>query len=138
MASPHPHFNAMLICDTAIREEGSGKVSLIGIFANINAFSFPVIHPKLTVYVNVTDAEGPYKFQLDMIRVADWQLLGRAEMDAEVADRMKPTEILFEIGPLVFERAGKYEFHFYANGRHVGQKSFDVVQIETPAGEESR
>ena len=135
MASSHPHFNAMLICDSAIREEGTGKVSLVGIFANVNVFSFPAVHPKLTVYVNVTDAEGGYKFRLDMVRVADAQLLGRAEMDAEIADRMRPAEILFEIGPLEFERPGAYEFHFFANERHVGQKSFNVVKIDRPAGE---
>ena len=59
----------------------------------------------------------------------------RTEMDAEVADRMRPAEILFEIGPLVFDRPGAYEFLFFANERHVGQKSFNVVQIERPTGE---
>ena len=135
MPSPHPKFNAMIICDNSIREEGTGKVSLIGIFANINAFSFPAAHPKLTVYVNITDAEGAYKFRLDMTRVSDGKLLGRADIEAEVSDRRKPTELLLEIGPLLFERAGTYEFHFYADERYVGGKSFDVLQVERPTGE---
>jgi hypothetical protein len=32
---PPPVINALLICDVAIREEGTGKVSLIGIFEDI-------------------------------------------------------------------------------------------------------
>jgi hypothetical protein len=127
----------MLICDSAIREEGSGKVSLIGIFANINGTSFPLVHPALTVYVNITDAEGQYKFRLDLNRVGDAKLLGRAEMDAEIADRTRPAEILFQITPLLFEKPGVYEFQFYANGLHVGGKSFEVVKLAVPPGEAS-
>lgn len=137
MTAPHPTFNAMLICDHAIREEGSLKVSLIGIFANINAASFPAAHPALAVYVNIDDAQGAYKFRLDMYRVSDDQLLGRAEMDADVEDRMRPTEIIFEIGPLFFDRAGRYGFRFFANDRHVGGKTFSVLQVEKQPGEMS-
>jgi hypothetical protein len=130
MPAPHPTLNAMLICDSAVREEGTGKVSLIGIFANITASAFPAIHSKLTIYVNVTDAQGHYKFRLEMRRVDNGELLGQADLEGDVADAMKPTEILFEIGPLVFDRAGKYEFRFYANDSHVVSKSFSVVQVE--------
>jgi hypothetical protein len=135
MPSPKPVLNAMLIADHAIREEGSGKISLIGIFSDINASSVPVVHPRLTVYVNIIDAEGPYKFRLDMVRLSDNVLLGRAEMDAEVEDRMRPTELLFEIGALVFERPGRYAFQFFADQGLVGGKTFSVVQMERPTGD---
>jgi len=95
MPAPHPTLNAMLICDSAVREEGTGKVSLIGIFANITASAFPAIHSKLTIYVNVTDAQGHYKFRLEMRRVDHGELLGQADLEGDVADAMKPTEILF-------------------------------------------
>jgi hypothetical protein len=48
--APHPVFKAMLICDQAIREEGTGKTSLIGIFEQIGARRFPVRHSSLAVY----------------------------------------------------------------------------------------
>jgi hypothetical protein len=34
---PHPHLNAMLLCNHTIREHGTGKISLIGGFENISA-----------------------------------------------------------------------------------------------------
>src|SRR2546428_106149 len=44
---PHPSLNAMLLCDLTIREHGSGKISLIGVFENISAARFPVVHRAL-------------------------------------------------------------------------------------------
>jgi hypothetical protein len=133
---PHPTFNAMLICDNSIREEGSGKVSLIGIFANILAVKFPTVHPALCVYVNLGDAEGKYRLRLELVRAGDdMQTIGRGEHDVEARDRMKPAEIVFQLVGLAFDRPGRYEFVLYANDRMVGRKSFDVLKLDRPQGE---
>jgi hypothetical protein len=132
---PRPTFNAMLICDDAIREEGTGKVSLIGIFANIWSLKFPTIHHSLCVYVNLGDAQGKYRLRLDLLRTDDMRLIGQGSAELETHDRMKPTEIVFELPGLVFERPGRYEFDLYANEHMVGRKSFDVVKRERPPGD---
>ena len=63
---PHPSLNAMLLCDHTIREHGTGKVSLIGIFENISAARFPVVHRALSVYAKLVDAEGEYAIRLEL------------------------------------------------------------------------
>lgn len=73
---PHPVCNAFLICDYAIREEGTGKVSLVGVFENINARSFPVTHGLLCVYAKLTDIfqlgglvfERPGRYRVQAVR----------------------------------------------------------------------
>src|SRR5262245_41988055 len=132
---PTPTFNAMLICDDSIREEGSRKVSLIGIFSDIWALQFPVVHGSLCVYVNLGDSEGKYRLRLELVRVDDMRTIGRGEGQAESNDRMKPTEIVFELKGLVFERPGKYEFVLHANDRMVGRKSFGVLRSDKRPGE---
>jgi hypothetical protein len=127
---PQPTFNAMLICDNAIREEGTGKVSLIGIFASIGSLQFPVLHQSLCVYVNIGDAQGRYHLRLEMLRTDEMKVIGRGEVEATVADRMKPTEIVIELNGLLFDRPGRYEFVLYANDNLVGRKSFDVVELK--------
>ena len=64
---PHPSLNAMLLCDLTIREHGSGKISLIGVFENISAARFPVVHRALSVYAKLTDAEGDYTIRLELV-----------------------------------------------------------------------
>lgn len=119
----------MLICDHAIREEETFKVSLIGIFEKVWAPVFPMAHSTLSVYVKVGDAYGDYNLVLELIRLEDMMVVGRGEAKASVVDRLEPVEWLFNLGWLVFERAGTYEFRLTANGRHLESKSFTVVQL---------
>lgn len=135
-AAPHPVFNAMLICDLAIREEGTGKTSLIGIFEEINTARLPARHPSLAVYAKVTDAQGDYALRLQLVRLEDLMTIGEGRAQVTVTDRRAPTEITFTLGGLVFERAGEYEFRLYANDRFVGQKSFGVVHLVPPPTEQ--
>lgn len=130
---PHPTFNAMLICDNAIREEGTGKISLIGIFANIWSLEFPTAHPSLCVYLNVGDAQGSYRLRLELVRADDLRIIGRGEAEASAADRMRPAEMVLEMQGLVFERPGMYEFVIHANDRLLGRKSFQVLKLEKPS-----
>ena len=125
---PHPALNAMLICDMTIREEVTGKTSLIGIFENIEARQFPVRHGLLCVYAKLTDAQGEYDIRLDLVRLDDLTLIGQAQIHATLEDRMGVAELDFQLGNLVFERPGRYEFRLWANNRVVGNKSFTVVQ----------
>jgi hypothetical protein len=126
----------MLICDLAIREEGTGKTSLIGIFERIQTARLPGTHPSLAVYAMVTDAQGDYALRLQLVRLADLMTIGEGRTQVTVADRRAPTEITFTLGGLVFEQAGPYEFRLYANERFVGQKSFSVVHLALPPTEQ--
>ena len=119
----------MLICDLAIKEEGTGKHSLIGIFENISARQFPARHGRLCVYAKITDAQGDYSIRLELIRLEDFAVVGEGQVSVTVEDRMAATELVFNLGGLVFERAGRYEFRLRANGLSVGAKSFNVVQL---------
>ena len=125
----HPALNAMLICDQAIREEGTGKVSLIGIFENINARQFPLRLGFLCVYAKLTDAEGQYDIRLELVRLENLLAIGQGQLMITVEDRMAPVEIIFQLSGLVFAEPGRYEFRLYANEKSVGIKSFTVVQV---------
>lgn len=129
LGAPHPACNAFLICDYAIREEGTGKISLIGIFENINVRRFPARHGLLCVYAKLTDAEGGYDIRLELVRLEDMSVIGEGILTMAIEDRNAPSELVFQLGGLVFERPGRYEFRLSANGRSVAIKSFNVVQV---------
>jgi hypothetical protein len=126
--SPHPLLHAMLVCDVTIRDAATGKVSLVGIFETIQAFTFPVVHPALCVYVNLTDLLGQYTMRLDLTRIDDDVSQRLGEMTVTFTDPMQPAEVIFDLRDLVFERPGRYEFRLSANGRYVGGKPFTVVR----------
>jgi hypothetical protein len=118
----------MLLCDLTIREHGTGKISLIGVFEHISAGRFPVVHRALSVYAKLTDAEGDYTIRLDLVRLDDNQLIAQGTLKATFADRMSPGELIFNLENLALERPGHYEFRLYAEDRFVASKSFGVMQ----------
>lgn len=130
--SPHPALLAMLICDQAIREGGTNKVSLIGIFGQIFARGFPFewIRP-VALYARLTDAQGQYRMRVELVRIADEQAVGRGDFETPtIADRMRAHEITLEFNRLRFEQPGRYEFRLFANDRYVGGAVLNVVQRE--------
>jgi hypothetical protein len=117
----------MLLCDHTIREHGTGKVSLIGIFENIIAPRFPVVHRALSVYAKLVDAEGDYALRLELVRLEDGHVVAQGTLRATFADRMTPAELIFALENLGLERPGRYEFRLHANERFVAGKTFVVV-----------
>ena len=118
----------MLLCDLTIREHGSGKISLIGVFENISASRFPVVHRTLSVYAKLTDAEGDYTIRLELIRLEDSHMVAQGALKATFADRMAPGELIFNLENLGLERPGRYEFRLFAEERFVAAKTFTVIQ----------
>ena len=124
-----PALQAMLLCDQAVIEEGSYKVTLVGIFDRIGGESFPLhwTRPAL-IYVRITDAEGDYLMQLELVRLDDEQTIGRQEARVAIEDRLVSSSLVFNLETLVYERPGRYEFRLFANGRHVGGMTLSVIQ----------
>ncbi len=136
LAVPHPACNAMLICDQAVQEGATGKTSLVGVFENVSAHQYPAHCGLFTVYAKLTDAQGEYRIRLELISLGDFTVIGQKEFRATIGDRMVPAELVFQIGGLVFEKPGRYEFRLYANERWVGSKSLSLVQAPDPVPSE--
>lgn len=133
---PMPFLVAMLIADMAIREEGSKKFSLIGIFETIMGRAFPYTHPALTVYVKLTDAQGMYDFQLELIHLDGAERIAKVPFGAEAPSRLATGELVLTMKGVRFPTPGLYEFRLSADGRHVGSKTIQVEQAPSGGGQE--
>ncbi|MCK5450380.1 MAG: hypothetical protein KAI70_01295 [Candidatus Omnitrophica bacterium] len=121
-----PIVNAMLVCDKVITEAGTNKKSLIGIFGNINAFKFPCVHHFLSVYIKFTDANGRYKFRLELTDLENNTSVGKSEIPKEVNvnNPLETHDLVFNLVGIRFTHPGKYEFRIFANDEVFGQKTF--------------
>lgn len=123
-----PVLNAMLICDTIINESNTNKKSLIGVFENIYAHSFPCRHYSLSVYVKFTDAQGKYNFRLELVDLESNQILGKGIIgEQDIADKLASYELVFNLMGLEFKHPGKYEFRIFANDYLFGHKSLNIL-----------
>jgi hypothetical protein len=139
MTAPTPKTNAMLICDYVITERGTNKKSLIGVFENIGATTFPCTHFALSVYIKLTDAQGDYRFRLELMDLQSDVLIGKSEMPEEVRvpSPLDAHELVFNLRGVRFMHAGKYEFRIFANDKIFGQKKLVVDQMpQNPPAEE--
>ena len=71
-----PVVKAFLVCDYVIHEQETNKKSCIGIFHQIRGGPFPCRHGQLSIYANITEAEGDYVFELLLVNLKDGNVLG--------------------------------------------------------------
>ena len=132
---PRPAVVPILICDQAIREVGTNKVTLVGIFERISSSVFPFDWVRGgTVYARLTDAQGMYSMRIELVRLEDDQAVGREDFQVTLENRMRVQEIITEFGQLRFEHPGTYEFRLFANDRYLGGAILDVVDLEAQEG----
>jgi hypothetical protein len=131
--APHPRLKAMLACDRAIRDPGTRKVTLVGIFDRIGVARLPMDYaPGMSIYARLTDAQGRYRLRLELVRLDDDQTIGRGEMEAAIDDRLGTTEVTLNLKLVRFETTGIYEFRLFANDRYLGGLTLSV-EIAVPS-----
>jgi len=128
-----PIVQAFLVCDSVILDSFTRKKSIIGTFTHLWAARFPCQHPQMGVYFCLTDAEGPYAFELHLVYLDQDQLIGKASLPpVEIKDRLQIHDFGVNIPSLVFPAPGRYEFRLFANGYFITQKDFNVIQQTPP------
>ena len=128
-----PSVQAFLVCDCIIEDSLTKKKSLIGLFTHLQAVTFPFQHQQLGLYFCMTDAEGTYHFEIDLVYVNTDQLVCRASLpEVVVGDRLQISDFGINIPALLFPAPGRYEFRLRIQGRVVAQKDFNVIQVSAP------
>lgn len=122
---------AIIICDTVIADQKTGKKSLIGIFNRIWAQSFPAPHPELHIFISLTNGHGHYKCSLQCLNESNGQIISKAEGDIDFEDPRQVIEADFNLRGLVFPAPGQYSFEFLCNGNPLLHRRFTVDQAKT-------
>ncbi len=138
MADIHkPSVQAFLVCDQVIEDSLTKKKSLIGIFTHLQTASFPFQHQHMGLYFCLTDAEGLYHFDIDLIYLNSEQLVCRATLpNIEISDRLQISDFGINIPLLILPAPGRYEFRLLMEGQLIAQKDFNVMSIPDPTATE--
>jgi len=62
--------NFLHFCESAIVEQGTGNLSIINIFENINAQSFPALHPTMSVVAGFEN-NNPGIYDVELVFFSD-------------------------------------------------------------------
>ena len=103
-----PSLLAWITCDGVHIDPASGKHTILGVFSNIKARAFPVVHPYMVWFLTLTDVQpGVHKIKmsmgLDPINPAE--LLHR---EFESQSPLHRINLINELRNLRFEQPGDY------------------------------
>ena len=131
-----PTVVALLLCDTVIIEEGTGKKSLIGVFDRFNFPEFPAQVQGFSFYARLTDVEGNYTFRIDVTDLEfDKVILSIDSSEALTPENVRYMDLVLTMPPVKFPRPGNYEFQLYANRVYIGREVVIVRKLEERGGE---
>ena len=118
-----------------------GKLSIMGMFSQINVPSFPAGHPQMFVVVqfSVPPAEYGRQFKLT-VKLIDED--GQENLSTPVLDQVAPrgvgssvyANVILRLVGVVFPKPGTYEFSVLVDGDTKGSLPLTVLQIEMPSG----
>jgi len=126
---------AILFCDGIIREEGTGKFTIIGTFQFFNAPSFPLVVPGFCVMVMLDNLEAGTKELRVAIRLetSDSGLtIASALANVSIPQGYDPTgtlDVPFRLAQVSFPYAGKFQLVVLLNNEIVGQRRLLVRPI---------
>ena len=73
-----PALSYTLLCDD-VRQELGGKFSLMGLFENIYAGSFPAVHPRFAIVNEWTSGKGEFVAKIRLLGPDKEQILSESE-----------------------------------------------------------
>ena len=117
---------ALIICDQVIVDKTTNKRTLVGIFNQIQARSFPCRQNYLAVFAQLTNGSGVLPVVLRCARQGIDEPLVEIEHSIDFPNPMATIEIEFLIEGLIFKQAGAHVFELVVDGEHVIESRFNV------------
>ena len=103
-----PQLLVWITCDGVHIDPGSGKHTLLGIFSNIRARQFPIVHPHMFWFLTISDvAEGEHKLRISM-GLDPTNLAPLIERPFKSESPLQRINLINEIRNLTFAAPGDY------------------------------
>ena len=126
----HPRAVAILLCERAIADSATGRVSLIGIHGEISAPTFPFTMPECYLYARLTDGSGRYAITLVLSRRRDLTEVATGDVSTmEISDPSVEFEIVAKLRGIPLAEPGFYDLGSWANGRFVHSLSLQARRV---------
>jgi len=123
----------IFLSDSVIREENTGKLSLIGGFQFFNSSTFPFQGQPFVVTVGLRNVPENRQFGIKVAVVDSKNLtLGRSEGQVLVSKIPHPDAIFefpFPLPPIIFPEPGTYTIAVTVEGVEVGKRALIVRSV---------
>ncbi len=130
--SMKPSLSYTIVCDD-VRQEQGGKISLMGLFENIYAISFPVLHPRLALMSEWTDGKGEYEVMTRLLSPDRKTTLRETVSRITMSDaHHKHRDVSLHLN-IEFTAAGTYWIEHYLDRELVSSIPLKIIQVKEQA-----
>lgn len=128
---PPPLCKSIILADNAIIEQGTGKVSIYGIFSGFFLPDFPGFTREAAAYLELVDGIGRYEVTVEIHDLQEDKVVAKASgLAVEFSERLQRRGLIIKIPPIRLEHSGKYDVVVLADAREIESQQFIAQKIE--------
>lgn len=130
----------LLLAADYANETRNGKLNVMGIFTDINAPTFPALHPQMYLITQLSANPAEYgrafKFAIKLIDEDATTEVLHLTLDAEVPSREDGQRVqlnfIVQLPNLLFQKPGIYQFSVLVDNDEKAVLPIDVKQVSAP------
>jgi hypothetical protein len=122
---------------------GDGKLNVMGIFRDLNAFNFPVRHSSMHLVIKLSAELGEYgDTRTLVVKLLDpdgkeiMSLTGPAAIPNSEGGKIPEVNAILELKDIIFPKPGPYQFVVLVDKDFKGDLPIYVNKLETPIDKE--
>lgn len=131
-----PVLNAILLADAVLRDEYSGKCTVVGIFDSISAAAFPAEHRNLWLYLSLTELHGSADIEVRIVTADEDEtvLFGGPLPRVDSESPLLVHEVPAVIDRVVFPAPGEYRLQLLVGVEVFAERRLFVTQTSAGGG----
>lgn len=127
----NPTVKLLACCDDVIRHADNNKMSLIGLFENINAPSFPTVHSKFAVVSRWSGGEGPFTLQVRLLDPTRVEVISQSDPNVAIfPDKNHVHHHTLYLQNTVFNIPGVYWIQALLDGDPVQEEPLNLALLD--------
>lgn len=132
MAEAKAVVGMAVLADYALFDQ-LGKLSVMGVFGQVNAPALPATHGRIIIAVVIRDLVGRHKVTYQIVRPDGPGLLAQPpQIDIDAKPGGGDAQLLTEVGPVVFPVAGRYGVQVWLDDQLLHTIPLTVVITQQP------
>lgn len=119
---------AFVICEQVIIDQETKNKTLVGTFNSIFAQSFPCAHPRMDLFVALTNGQGQATVRITCKNEETGALILDGSLAGEFPNPLDVVEFVLKIRGMPFPNSGSYLFEVMVNGFPITERRLSLVQ----------
>ncbi|HZT82302.1 MAG TPA: hypothetical protein VFA26_18890 [Gemmataceae bacterium] len=127
---PPPLVRGLTLCDYAIVDQRTGKVSLIGTFVQMFEDSFPSVPRSFCAFIALTNGQGDATVELVITELETDEEIEREGASVTFPDKLTEVQVIFQLKGWSVSSPGWYSVSVLVDGEAIASRPLQASSTE--------